>query len=321
MPPSCTPVTKANYAHAETAVILGDYVQKIARGTGVGGVGVLLHQRAGHDPDERTILRPNFDTLYSFAVLDLNCAASVVLPPTDRYQILEVVDEDHWIPLIAAEPGRYELTKEAVGSRFAFAFVRTRVNMQDEADLKLAAEVQDGLRIEQAEPGGYEQPLRYDMEEILALRKAYNERRALEGVSTERIFGKKGALSEEMRNFGVALGWGGLPKEGAVYPFLDVVDSTDPHTLTLRDVPNHPRAFWSVTVYDEDGFARGRHYNVNSAFAQKDAQGAYVIHFGGDPSQANFLDIYAGWNVALRIYSPMAAYFDRSWTVPQLERA
>mmetsp|Transcript_8863 Transcript_8863/g.20692 ORF Transcript_8863/g.20692 Transcript_8863/m.20692 type:complete len:194 (-) Transcript_8863:383-964(-) len=193
--------------------------------------------------------------------------------------------------------------------------------MQDEADLKLAAEVQDGLRIEQAEPGGYEQPLRYDMEEILALRKAYNERRALEGVSTERIFGKKGALSEEMRNFGVALGWGGLPKEGAVYPFLDVVDSTDPHTLTLRDVPNHPRAFWSVTVYDEDGFARGRHYNVNSAFAQKDAQGAYVIHFGGDPSQANFLDIYAGWNVALRIYSPMAAYFDRSWTVPQLERA
>mmetsp|Transcript_9793 Transcript_9793/g.32519 ORF Transcript_9793/g.32519 Transcript_9793/m.32519 type:complete len:319 (-) Transcript_9793:125-1081(-) len=315
-----TPVTKANYAHAETAVILSDYVKKIAKGTGSGGVGVMLHQRAGHDPDDRTILRPNFDTMYSFAVLDLTCAATVVLPQTERYQILEVIDEEHWIPLIAAEPGRYELTKESVGSRFAFAFVRTRVNMQDPADLRLAAEVQDGIAVEQAEPGSYQQPLTYDMDEILALRKAYNERKGKEGVTSEMIFGKKGELSEEMRNFGVAIGWGGLPKEGAVYPFPDAVDSTDPHTLTLRDVPNHPRAFWSVTVYDEDGFARGGHYNVNSAFAKPDADGAFVIHFGGDQSQPNFLEIYPGWNVALRIYSPVGAYFDGSWTSPQLRR-
>ena len=36
-----TPVTKANYAVAETEVILGDYVRKIAKGTCGTGVGEL----------------------------------------------------------------------------------------------------------------------------------------------------------------------------------------------------------------------------------------------------------------------------------------
>ena len=47
----------------------------------------------------------------------------------------------------------------------------------------------------------------------MALRKAYNARRSKEGITCEMIFGKKGEISDEMRNFGVAMGWGGLPKE------------------------------------------------------------------------------------------------------------
>jgi len=316
-----TPVTKANYAVAETEVILADYVRKIAKGTCSAGVGVLLHQRAAMDPKERTILRPNFDTLYSFAVLDLESPATVVLPETDRYQILEVIDEEHWIPLISDKPGRYELTKESVGSRYAFAFVRTQVNVQDPEDLKKAAAAQDGIKLEQAKKGEFVSKKKYDMKEILALREDYNKRRESEGVTSEMAFGKKGELTEELRNFGVAIGWGGLPKEGAVYPFPKVVDSTEPHTLTLKDVPNDPRAFWSLTVYDQKGFSTGENYNINSAFAKKNENGEYVIHLGGDKNQDNYLDIYPGWNAALRIYAPTEAYFNGSWTPPQFELA
>ena len=77
-----TPVTKVNYAFAETEVILADYVRKIAKGTCSDGVGVFLHQKTAMDPKERSILRPNFDTLYSFAVLDLNSPATAVLSVT-----------------------------------------------------------------------------------------------------------------------------------------------------------------------------------------------------------------------------------------------
>ena len=314
-----TPVTKANYAFAETEVILADYVRKIAKGTCSDGVGVFFHQKTAQDPKERSILRPNFDTLYSFAVLDLNTPATVELPDTDRYQILEVVDDEHWIPLISDKPGRYALTKESMGSRYVFAFVRTQVNMQDPEDLKKAAAVQDQIKLEQSEKGAFVVGHKYDMNQILALRADYNARRQPEGITSEMAFGKKGQISSEMRNFGVAIGWGGLPKEGAVYPFPKVVNSTDPQTLTLTDVPIDPRAFWSVTVYDKDGFAIGESYNINSAFAKKNEKGDYVIHLGGDKNQDNYLDIYPGWNAAIRIYSPTKAYFDGSWTSPQFQ--
>ena len=314
-----TPVTKANYAVAETEVILGDYVRKIAKGTCGTGVGEFLHQKGAMDPKERTILRPNFDTLYSFAVLDLNSPATVVLPETDRYQILEVVNEEHWIPLETAKPGGYQLTKESMGSRYVLALVRTRVNMQDPEDLKKAGAVQDQIDLQQAAKGEFVSTNKYDIDEILAMRADYNKRLAPEGVTSEMAFGKKGEISEEMRNFGVGVGWGGLTKNGAVYPIPKAVDSTEPQTLTLKAVPSDPRAFWSVTVYDKEGFSVGEKYNVNSAFAKENEKGEYVIHFGGDKSKDNYLDIYSGWNVVLRIYSPTESYFDGSWTLPQFQ--
>ena len=314
-----TPVTKANYAVAETEVILGDYVRKIAKGTCGTGVGEFLHQKGAMDPKERTILRPNFDTLYSFAVLDLNSPATVVLPETDRYQILEVVNEEHWIPLETAKPGGYQLTKESMGSRYVLALVRTRVNMQDLEDLKKAGAVQDQIDLQQAAKGEFVSTNKYDMDEILAMRADYNKRMAPEGVTSEMAFGKKGEISEEMRNFGVGVGWGGLTKKGAVYPIPKAVDSTEPQTLTLKAVPSDPRAFWSVTVYDKEGFSVGEKYNVNSAFAKENEKGEFVIHFGGDKSKDNYLDIYPGWNVVLRIYSPTEAYFDGSWKLPQFQ--
>ena len=124
-------VTKKNYAKAETSDILIDYVKKIAKGTCSSGVGVFMHNKQAMDPADRTILRANFDTLYSFVVLDLSSPTTIVLPEIDRFQILEVVSDQHWIPLVSDRPGSYNLSREFVGSRYAFAIVRTQVNMQD----------------------------------------------------------------------------------------------------------------------------------------------------------------------------------------------
>ena len=83
------------------------------------------------------------------------------------------------------------------------------------------------------------------------------------------IFGKKDEINPEMRNFGVAIGWGGLPKKSAIYPKSDIVSATNPQKLIMKNVPMETGSFWSVTVYDEKGFATGKNYNVNSAFAEK----------------------------------------------------
>ena len=314
-----TSVSKSNYAKAETTDILKDYIQKISNNTCSDGIGIIMHQRSAMDPEDRTILRPNFDTLYSFAVLDLSSPATIELPKTDRYQILEVVSGEHWIPLVSDKPGSYKLTKDLTGSRYAFAIIRTQVNMQDKNDLKGAAEAQDRIRLDQDSRGVFEQEDNFNRDQILELRAEYNKRRQPEGITSEMIFGKKGEISPEMRNFGVAIGWGGLPKEGAVYPMPKTVASIDPHQLVMKDVPMEAGAFWSVTVYNDKGFATGKHYNINSAFAKKNSNGEYIINLGGPENQDNFMNIFPGWNAVIRIYSPTNGYFNGNWSIPQYE--
>ena len=100
-----TSVDEQNYSRAESQVIFADYVRKIAAATCSGGMGQLMHLRNTPDPADRTILRINFDTIYSFLILDLTTPAIITLPETDgRYQSAEVLDEEHYIPLYFSSP-------------------------------------------------------------------------------------------------------------------------------------------------------------------------------------------------------------------------
>ena len=52
--------------------------------------------------------------------------------------------------MISDKPGRYTMTKQSMGSRSVFVFVRTQVNMQDSENLAQAAAVEDQIRLEQS---------------------------------------------------------------------------------------------------------------------------------------------------------------------------
>ena len=314
-----TTITKENYALAETDIVMSEYVKKIGQKNCSTGIGEFLHIRDAMDISDRTIIRPNFDTLYSAAVLDLSTPAVIVMPETNRLQILAAVNDVHWNVLLTDKPGRYELTEESAGSKYVYLIVRTQVNMRDQVDLKKVAALQDQIKIEQDDKGAYVQTNLWDPDQIRVLRDEYNERWIAEGIKSEMAFGGKGEISPEMRNFGVAYGWGGLPKKGAVYPTLQVPSSGKAFTLTLKDVPMGDNAFWSVTIYDQDGFSRGENYNINSSFAKANSDGEYVLNFGTTPGEENYLETFDGWNATLRIYSPTAEYFNGAWTVPSLE--
>ena len=74
-----------------------------------------MHEKAAMDPVDCTIQRADFDTLYSFSALDSTTPASIFLFDIDRCQILEVIDEEHQIPLVSDKLGRYELNQQLVG--------------------------------------------------------------------------------------------------------------------------------------------------------------------------------------------------------------
>ena len=313
-------VTKENYTMAETQTVMAAYVGKIAKATCSGGMGVLWNDSKAADPKDRTVIRINFDTLYSWLVLDLKSPATITLPETDgRYQSAMVVNGEGYT-FVEKEPGDYELTEESVGSRMALVAFRTGVNIQDPADVAKAQALQAKLSVRQEQKGEFIQPNQWNKEQMLAIRDEYNKERNEKGVKSEDLFGRKGEITPEQNNMGVAVGIGGMPKEGAVYLFYTPT-STDPQSLTLKDVPNGDNAFWSLTVYDKDGFPTGDKFNLNSAFAKANDQGEVVVNLGGDKGKDNYLDIYPGWNATLRIYNPKPSYFDGSWVRPELQPA
>ena len=312
------PVTKANYADAETQTVFAKYIAKVAAETCTGGLGTIWNDGETADPTDRTVIRINFDTLYSWLIVDLTTPATFMLPQANgRYQSAMVVNGQGYV-YVEKEPGEYTLTQDEVGSRFALVAFRTGVNIQDPEDVAQAQALQAKLTVNQADTGEFVQPNQWDLDQMLALRAAYNQERNEKGVKSESLFGRPGEITPEQNNMGVAVGIGGLPKEGAVYLFYTPT-STEPQMLTMRDVPNGYNAFWSLTVYDKDGFPSGSSFNLNSAFAKPNAAGDVVINLGGDSNQDNHLEIYPGWNATLRIYNPKPAYFDGSWIRPELE--
>lgn len=219
-----TPVTDENYSLAETDGIIEGYVKKIAPATNTNGVGVLIHYRKGADPKDRTIMRINFDTIYSWAIVDLTYAAKLTMPETNGcYQSAWLITEEHYNPMAFNKHGEYKINKENNGSKYIMIAMRTQVNMRDPKDLSCVSELEDKLRIIQTDKGSYAASNKWNMDEILAMRAKYQRIEKEKGITSEMMFGKKEDLSLENHSAGAAYGWGGFTKDQA--ELLGVLDT------------------------------------------------------------------------------------------------
>jgi hypothetical protein len=282
--------------------------------------GQFIHLRKPTTPDNQPVIRMNQDTLYSATVLDLSKPVTITLPEVGgRYMSVHVVNQDHYM-YVESKPGTYKLTEKLVGTRFALVTVRTFYNAGDPDDLAAAHAAQDKIEISGGGDGPFEAP-NWDTDQLAVARKALSDLAVL-GFDTTYAFGRKEEVRPIDHLVGAAAGWGGLPRTAAFY-ILSSVDKNDgktAHALTVKDVPVD--AFWSITVYNADGYLEandlGRNsYNNFSAKTNKD--GSHTIHFGGDPKSVNYLPITEGWNYAVRMYQPRKEILDGSWTFPSIE--
>lgn len=303
-----TGVNVANFARAESDTA----IRKVADAV---GVNTWVHLRAPTPIDRQDVIRMNYDTLYSSAVLDLGEPATVIMPETGgRYQSLHVIDQDHY-SFAFTEPGDYELTRDRVGSRYAYLIVRTFL---DPTDLAATNALQDGLRIEGGGSGPLDLP-DWDHDQLLTARDALNTLAKL-GISNAGAFGTRDEVDPIKHLVMTAAGWGGMPLKNT-FAVLGSVERNDgtPHVVTVREVP--VRAFWSVIVYDADGFIPANDlgvYSYNDATAAPDPDGSITIRFGGDPDQGNVIPIAEGWNYVVRMYEPEPEILDGSWTFPDI---
>lgn len=303
-----------NFARAETHRMLAG-LQRDA-----GGANRFGHHRAPAPVDRQTVIRMNRDTLYSFAVLDLAGGAELTVPDAGgRYLSVMVLDEDHYVDRVLHDPGRYDLTADEVGTRYAAVLARTLADPRDPADLAAATAVQDGLAVEV--PGGEVfVPADHDAASLDRTRASLLAL-AADMTSFERSFGRRDEVDPVHHLVSTAAGWGGLPDAEATYvgvsPGLPVGD------YELRVGPDVPvDGFWSISVYNAAGYFEPNPagaYSLNNLTAAHDPDGGVTVRFGGDgdPSR-NSLPVTEGWNYLVRHYRPRPEVRSGQWTFPTI---
>jgi hypothetical protein len=310
-------VTVDNFCRAESDTYFTRFVKE-------GGFGKFKHERELAPIDNQTVIRLNRDTLYSFGVFDLDAGpVTVTLPDAGkRYMAMQVIDEDQYAPNVFYAPGTHTLSKENIGTRYVCLAIRTFVNPNDPANVKEVHALQDAIKVEQEAAGKFEIP-DWDQASLTKVRDALLALVAANGgIDSARMFGRKGEVDPVQHLIGTAAGWGGNPPNAAIYAGTEPNqnDGKTAYRLTIKDVPVD--GFWSVTVYNKEGYlqknARNA-YSVNNVTAKPNADGSVTIQFGGDPSAANYLAIMPNWNYVVRMYRPRKEILDGTWKFPEAQ--
>jgi hypothetical protein len=310
-------VTLDTFVRAETDAYLGRFVAPV-------GTGRFLHFRELAPIDKQDVVRMNRDTIYSSAVADLGAGpATVTLPDGgDRFISMLVINQDHYALGTHYEPGRYTFTEDEIGTRYVVFIVRIFVNPNDPADMAEVHALQDALAIEPAAAGRFEAP-NWDQASLAAIREAVKALSAVGNIGFGRAFGRREEVNPIHHLLGAAVGWGANPPRDARYDSVEPehADGTTPYELTVKDVPVD--GFWSISVYNEDGYFVKNDadaYSLNNRTASTNADGSVTIRFGGpDPSAPNYLPIMPGWNYTVRLYRPRPEILDGTWRFPKAQ--
>lgn len=306
-------VTSDNFVRAETD-------RTFAAGVAKGGFGKFEHNRDFMPIDAQTVIRTNRDTLYSSGVFDLDAGPVTITLPEhgDRFMSMLPISEDEYTSDVIYDAGKYTYDRDKIGTRYVMFAIRTFVDPNNPADIDAVHKLQDGVTAEQGKQGTFEIP-QWDTASQDATRDALLAL-AAPLPDTKGMFGPESEVDEVRHLIGAASAWGGNPEKDALY--LNVTppenNGTVDYTLHVKDVP--VEGFWSISLYNADGYFQANPYNaysVNGTTAKKNADGSVDVRFGGCDGQIpNCLPIMPGWNYMVRLYRPHQNILDGTWTFP-----
>ncbi len=232
---------------------------------------------------------------------------------------MQVINEDQYTQPVYYGAGGHTLSREMIGTRYAGVAVRVLVDARDKNELEQIHSLQDAIKVTQQNPGTFQIP---NWDE--ASRKKVQGALLQLGTKisdTWRMYGANENQVDPVRHvIGSAMLWGGAPEKDALY--LPITpernDGTTIYGLSVKDVPVD--GFWSLTVYNSEGYIEPNKYeaySVNSYTAIKGPDGSTTIQFGGcDGKIPNCLPIMSLWNYTVRLFRPRPEILSGKWKFP-----
>jgi len=300
------PVTLENYKFAESDLAFYN-ITKLVR------TNKFFHFPVEEfDLDNQTVVRMNQDTIYSAAIVNVAEGATITLPETDgRYMSAVIVQNDHYIDQVFKTPGEHTIVAD---TDFVMVALRTRIDPNDPADGEMVIALQNAVKLSVNAPEAHVMP-NYDMEQLVALRDELAAE-AAEFGSLNNMQGARGAVDERMHLLGTAAGWGLLPDANARYLSYGQEDGQDCFKATYTAPPFNQGGFFSITMYDADGWMFSERAILNEYNIEFNEDGTFDAYFGdcGDDAKNN-LPVVDGWNFLMRVYEPRLEELD-SYELP-----
>jgi hypothetical protein len=302
------PVTMDNVVRAETAKYFSEETLKA-------GPNRFRHERDGIQLDAQTVIRSNFDQIYSYGVFDAAGGVTVTVPDYEFLQLVQIFDENH-VTLDVVYPGKtaHISPEDLTYGSHVYLFMRTQPPSYDQEGMAIMRQRQDSVAGEAASARPYVPDVKYDLDSFNALRFDLL-RRAVEEVAQPHL-----GFIERLEDINTPqyqmvnlAGWGGLPVRHAHYipidPSDDRVLAGEPSSVTFLP-PNlryEDGGYWSMTVYSQDDWVATERFNTNSHRATPNSDGTYTLTFNPESEAPNTLEVAENWNGLLRCYLPTSA--------------
>jgi hypothetical protein len=288
--------------------------------------------------EDKFVVRPNNDTLYTMTMVDIEEGYAVLqFPKTDRYISALIYDRDHYIldggvlinetrPIVLVKKGNPipEIDGVVIKSELGIVSPIIRTLVRGANDIPAAHAVQKQItltKVGKEQHTGLMQAVLKE-EKFKEMREFFRKRTGT--TSWDDMYGSR-TDNIPMIDLaqGVYEGLGAFPAYAARY--VSIFDDTAGKELHASkqynlvvpaDIPVNN--FWSVTVYDDDGLLipnEERIHNSSSEISVKNRDGSTTVTFGQcTPKINNCIPTGKGnWNFTWRYYGPEGAIADGSW--------
>ena len=285
------------------------------------GVNAFFHLRQLTPTENQRVVRMNRDTYYSMAIVDVSKGASIIMPeiPEGKYMSVQPVTEDHRIQSMKYGPGKFDLNTHT-GSHMDLIIRLDGTFTKAEAN-----EIQDKMIIEANSAERYStDPVNKE-----SFEKVENELKAklpaivkrdgisgMKGMFTDPQDESSNSFTDEKYQVGAAVGWGGAQMADNIYESAGDFSTDDCYQMTFEDPGN--KAFWSVTVYDKNGFMFNDLANYSSNTAKRNEDGTYSLSFGCGTDAPNNLEIdnpSGFFNITVRHYQPSEKVYKENYRI------
>lgn len=302
------------YINAESHAFMNEFA--INRKVGLNS---FYHFTALAKAEDKWVVSPSLDHLYSVFIIDTSKPFTVIVPDNDgRFVSLHMQDENHTFSVYKVGPGRYDFKPSDFDTRFVLGGVRIASDGTKANIGHIVNDLQPQLKVIGGGNGLDKLP-KPDLKKMMAVREALIvEYDKLEDTFETVTYKIEDVKDWEKTTYTIAGAFALSPEDTAMYPAYALKDAVGGkcYKATYPAPPlSDNRGYFSITVYGEDKYLMSNEYNIvssNHPTTKFNKDDSFTIIYGGkeckleaDRQGVNFAYTPTDkWGFLMRVYLP-----------------